>query len=565
MRPTADATHPTTPGRRKKWRRIAAALAVVLAVGAWGARTAILHLSAARSAYAPLAPGNYKVPAERSLPWREQSELTTQILEGWASHPLGDWKTEGKIAAPRALLARMATRRDLDAANSYLMQQEPWGNAGSTWGLHPEGDFDFTMAALVPILFLYGDQPAVLYPQARDRLLNTLLPLEGGEALEKVPRTLGLVPDTENHLLMTEGSRYLKNRWLALNGSDLAKHDNLANGLEKWLLKLIKGMQAAGLYEFNSIPYEGYTLIALLNLEAFGSQAVQSAARQLLDQLNWNYAIGSLGLRRFPPFRRQYEHADDTSLNGDRHVALMAAWTSLLPDGPSEAKLPGSRHIAIWACWAPYRLPDKTAQWLLGTPTDYFARIGHGRDGSPELYSGGPGYLLSAGGVNRGERSLLVARPITLLLDDGATDLSQLLHLAGPGGDFRHWNNTGVWKNVAVAAGPVHVPDGWQPAATTELWSVFQCSQSLCAAVHSRPDLGVVHLIESSDPDEVLASLTEHNSDAERLRHSLLTSDGAAVSYDPHAPQDLWVITHIDNQPVDRRFDTWPRLDMTTD
>ena len=322
---------------------------------------------------------------------------------------------------------------DLEAANAYLSRVEPWGEAGSTWARHPAGDYDFTLAGLTPILFLFGDKPGVLYPNTRDHLLNVLLPLEGGDPLEKVPRTLGLVRDTENHLLMTEGSRYLKNRWLALHGSLDPRHDNVDNGLETWLLKFITDLRTAGLYEFNSIPYEGYTLTALLNLDAFGSDSVRSAARDLLDQLNWKYALGSLSFRRFPPFRRQYSHARDTALDGDRHVALMKAWASLMPDGPQNLALAGGHHIALWACWSPYRLADDTARWLITKPADYFVRLGHGPGGSPEIYSGGPGYLLSAGGVNRGNRSMIVARPITLILDDGAMDLSKIVHLAGPG------------------------------------------------------------------------------------------------------------------------------------
>ena len=106
-------------------------------------------------------------------------------------------------------------------------------------------------------------------------------------------------------------------------------------------------------------------------------------------------------------------------------------------------------------------------------PKGYFVRMGHGPIGSPEIYSGGPGYLITAGGVNRGERSLLVARPITLMLDDGATDLSQVLHLAGPGAEFRQRNNTGVWRDFAAAAGPVRIPETWKPDAEAELWKVF--------------------------------------------------------------------------------------------
>jgi len=300
-------------------------------------------------------------------------------------------------------------------------------------------------------------------------LLNVLLTLEGGDPKIFVPRTFGLVRDTENHLLMTEGSRYLKNRWLMLHGSTDTKHNNAINGLEIWTLNMLEELRLAGLYEFNSIPYEGYSLTALLNLEAFGSEKVKRATCDLLDQLNWNYALGSLSFRRFPPFRRQYSHANDTSLNGDRHTPLIKLWMSLLPDHPGNLSVHSSHHIALWACWSPYRLPDETARWILEKPTNYFVKIGHGPYGSPEIYSGGPGYLLSAGGVNRGKRSLVVARPITLILDDNATDLSEVLHLAGPGENFRLWNNSGVWRDFAVAAGPVFIPEKWKPDANGKL------------------------------------------------------------------------------------------------
>jgi hypothetical protein len=49
------------------------------------------------------------------------------------------------------------------------------------------------------------------------RLSQAISTSQRREPLVMVPRTLGLARDTENHLLMTEGSRYLKNRWLALH------------------------------------------------------------------------------------------------------------------------------------------------------------------------------------------------------------------------------------------------------------------------------------------------------------------------------------------------------------
>lgn len=514
-----------------------------------------------RHCYHPLKPSLNELPSTRTIPWQDRSELSQEILTYWAGKPLGDWKTKGKIDIPRILMARFLLRRELDESNDYLLEHVPWGRAGSTWWLHREGDYDFTMAGLIPILFLFGDDPEVLYPAARDHLVNSLLPLDGGEPQVKVPRTFGVVNETENHLLMTEGARYLKNRWLWLRGSDQIEHDNLSNGLEDWLLKLIAELRAAGPYEFNSIPYEGYTLIALLNLEAFGSDRLAEAARALLDQLNWNYAVGSFNYRRFVPFRRQYAHSDDTALDGDRHVALIKTWMSLHPDVATDPSLSRGQHIALWACWSSYRLPDETANWILRRESNYFVRIGHGRKASPEIFSGGADYLLTAGGVNRGRRSMIVARPITLMLDDDADDLSDLLHLSGPGDDFRQWNNTGVWKQFAVAAGPVHIPKTWVTRASGTIWKVYQ-QGALCIAVYSSSNLGVVHVVNSSDPEGLLSAVESANADVSILLNAFQFPNGTRIEYDTTALKTLWVIKRVGDQSVDREFDDWPLLEM---
>ena len=518
-------------------------------------------LSTASGEPAHLKSGCVEIPKIRALSWRDSSELTDRILDYWADQPLGDWKTGGKTRIPRALMGRFALRRDLVAANAFLLQAKAWGEVGSTWSSHPQGDYDFTLAGLIPILFNFGDDSKVLYPETRTHLLNVLLTEDGGDPLVTVPGTLGLVRDTENHLLMTEGSRFLKNRWIALHGSADPRFDNTSNGLESWLLNMLENLYTKGLYEFNSIPYEGYTLTALLNLEAFGSPKIRQSAQRVLDRLNWKYAIGSLSLRRFPPFRRQYRHAADTALDEDYHTALMKGWVSLLPGSPDNLEVhSGGLHHALWACWAPYRLPDETAKWVLSKPKEFYFRIGHGPGSSPEIYSGGSGYLLSAGGVHRGSLSQIVSRPITLLLNDGATDLSEVLHLAGPGTTFREWNNTGVWHNLAVAGGPVHIPQDWTPDATGLNWSVFHRGENLCVAVHSRPDLGVVHVSQSDDAQILLKTLEETNGNANRLRDSFSTPEGRCIRYDITATHDKWVFSSLDHEPLDREFDDWPRM-----
>lgn len=543
----------------RQWLLLTVSLALCFV---WGTLHWIApYLSAGRLDFTPLNPGNLAVPEARTLAWSETSGLQREILEHFANQPLPDWQTQGKTKAPRVLMGRLAMREGLEEANAYLQAAQPWGSVGSTWGLHSTGDYDFTLAGLVPILFEFGDDPAVLDPKTVDHLVEVLMTEEGGQPKLTVPRTLGAVQDTENHLLMTEGSRYLKNRWLFLHGSPEQTHDNVANGLESWLLKHLEELNEAGLHEFNSIPYEGYTLTALLNLEAFASEEVRAAARRLLDRLNWEYAVGSLSLRQFAPFRRQPRHAGDTALGADYQTALMKTWLSLLPDSQPDTRVEGGGlHHALWACWSPYRLPDETAQWAIEKPRDYLISIGHGRRGSPEIYSGGPGYLFTAGGVGRGKASQVVARPTTLMLEDGAEQLSEIIHLAGPGKDYTSWNNTGVWRRFAVAAGPVHVPEEWAPTSSGSLWSVYQRDQNLCVSVHSSEDLGIVHLSRSADPEAMLSAITGANNDQEKLRHLFITPEGNRISYDVGSPSDRWVIKRIDDSAVDREFDQWPRM-----
>lgn len=550
-------------------------LRVLAAIAGGAALYGLLRLggyfaSAARWRHVPLPAGSLTVPAARTIDWRETSTQTQVLVADWASQPLPDWQDEGKVTAPRVLMAKLALGVDLDAVNAYLQAQVPWGRSGSTWELHPEGDYDFTLAALTAILYLYGEDETRLAPETREHLLNVLLVEEGSNPRVSVPRTLGLVRDTENHLLMTEGARYLKNRWLALHGSTDPRHDNDANGMERWMLALLGELRTAGLYEFNSIPYMGYTLTALMNLEAFGSEEVRAVAREILDRETWSYALGSLSFRRYAPFRRQIEKAGITSLEADYQTSLVRTWMSLYPEGGQVPPPTGGLHIALWGALLPYHPSDEAARWILAKPESYFVRIGHGFRASPEIYSGGPGYLLSAGGVHRGPRSMIVARPITLMLDGGstrsgtsikATELADVVHLAGPGGDFRAWNNTGVYRDLAVAAGPVHVPATWRPDAADATWQVYVVSEDLSIAIHSKPTMGLIAVFHEGNAVAVLDAVATENADPALLERSFRWPGGPKISYNVYAPRNRWVIATENCEPLDRAFDSWPLLD----
>ena len=246
------------------------------------------------------------VPSARSRVWSDRSELTDSLVAHWADRDLGDWQENGKVQMPRVLIGRLAKGVDIKGANVYIEAAHVRGTVGSVGPWHKSGDYDFILAGLSLLLYTFGDQPEVLYPESVDHIVNVLMTQEGGTPIIHTPRILGLpLRDTENHILMTEGSRYLKNRWKAMHGDDDPLYDNVANGLETFLLDYLAGMARAGIHEYNSRPYIGYTLTALLNLESFTAEPVRAAARRILDRTNWEYALGSLNFRRWAPFRRQ--------------------------------------------------------------------------------------------------------------------------------------------------------------------------------------------------------------------------------------------------------------------
>lgn len=521
-----------------------------------------MFLPSARYSGPPLPPSSLTVPPQRTLAWSQESVLARHIFASYAARSLGNFAKSGKGGGGRILLARLLARQQLAETNQYILAAQPWGVTGTSGWQNPKGDYDFESSVLTTILWLFGEDSATLTPAAREHLLHVLLTEEGGDYRAAAPNTGGLIEETENHLLMTEGSRYLKNRWLQRHGNAAPLYNNVANGLEDKLLTLLAAIRTAGFHEFNSQPYIGYTILGLLNLEAFASDHVRASARQVLDAMNFNYALGSYRLRHFPPFRRRIEYAGMTSLTAGYHTAYMTAWLSYAEQPLVLPELPGAgvTHALIGAA-LPYRPPDAVVRLLFDKGPGYFVKIGHGEKGSPEIYSAGPGFLLSAGGVHRGKLSVIVARPITLQLDDNVTELAEVFHLAGPGTDFRAWNNTGVQENFACAAGPVHIPARFKAVQSNKVWRIYAGGPGLLLAVHSTPALGLLAVFPGADPVALLAALGRANPTAEALAHEFIFPHGQKLTYDLASNPDQWVMLTAAGQKLDRNFDQWPLLD----
>ncbi len=507
-----------------------------------------------------IVPGNIAVPHVRTINWKKHSFFADTILNSWAAKTFDEDNLNGKGNAPRVLLAKLVLKKDLARVNRVIMKLTVWGVSGSTWAMNKNGDYDFTITPLTTILYLFGDKPELLYPETKNYLLNTLLSESGNNFRTKAPNSLGLAPETENHILMTEGSRYLKNRWIMLHGDSSKYYNNVENGMEDKLLNMLQQMQKTGLYEFNSLPYIGYTITALLNLEAFASEKLRIEARNLLDFMNWSYALGSYQLKHFAPMRRRYEKASFTSLTTDYQSVFMKSWLGYSPVEHFNTSTDGADVHALMGAYLPYSPSDKVIQLLFDKKNGYYVQLGHGKDACPEIYTAGKHFLLSAGGANRGERSIIVARPITLFLDDTATVLSQTFHMAGPGADFMKWNNTGVYQNFACAAGPVVIPSGYMPIATTHNWSVFSGGNGVNIVVYSTDHLGIMLIYEGKEANSLLESIVKANPDAEKLNDHFTFPEGVTVYYDVNTPQNKWVIKSYSEEVPERNFDLWPLI-----
>ncbi len=505
-----------------------------------------------------------------------------ELVQEWADRPLPDWQEEGKVQAPRVLLAKLILGVDIPEVNEYIQAAEPWSAIGSTWSLRPRGDYDFSLPPLTAILYLFGEDSERLYPETRDHLLEVLLNQEGDQFQTTVPGSMGLVTETENHILMTEGPRYLKNQWLAERGSEDPVHDNKQNGMEEKLVSFLEEMHEAGPFEYNSYPYLGYTVMAVALLEAFAEQPVADAARTFLDGINWEYALGSSHLRRYAPYRRQSRRRDIADLHQHPHTSVMASWMAWREfNDPATktaldrvAELDTNRHHAFFAAIMPYRLPEPTAEFVDTGSGDAFVRIARGPGVSPEIYSRGKGYMISAGGTGDGRDGQIVPRPTTVMLNDGARDLDDVVHIVPAKEDYRQWNNTGVAPGVAVGRGRLHVPGEWDPAAQAGEWYVYERGDVFVAAVEL-DGVAVIQVLDRADAVEkcttetegrrqeiaacIAVTLARKNSESPPAGGRVVMLDGTEVQYDVDAPLDTWVIAAVDGVEQERSFARWPR------
>ena len=520
-----------------------------------------IFAGAGRKMDKPIELGDIKIPTGRTLSFNDNSELKQNILDGWTSKTPQDWKPDEKVNLKnsRIVISCFLEGKRVEEMNKYLMRQKAVGHPGSPWLLYPLGDYDFTAMAFTALLYLFGEKPDILYPKTRQHLLNNILTIEGN----KFRRNVGymFLEDSENHILMTEGSRYLKNQWLRNHGNNAPEYNNKTNGVEKKLKVFLEEIDTYGFYEFNSAPYLGYTYCALLNLYEFASGDIRSLSGKLLDRLNWQYALSSYKFKHFPPNRRRFGKDFKKNIDSDYHTVMLKVWSSLYDDSLS-VNMSRGQHHALWATFVSYKPADKVIQWVLDKPKPYFVKMGHGFNSCPEILSGDKSYLLSAGGANQGRRSLIVAKPIMLFLDDDASEMKHAFHMFGPGDNFIDWNNTGVYQDFACTKGKVHIPVNKKVLKSSGNWKIFLITEGIYLAIFSKEELGLMVIVRSNSIENILEDILIKNSDEKKLSTYFNHPNGNIIEYDLNSPKDQWVIKSVNKISTNRNFTKWDFFDF---
>ena len=300
------------------------------------------------------------------------------------------------------------------------------------------GKYDFALKGLMTIAHRYRH---LLNDDQFNHILNTLIPanISGGHPTEVEFLEVSFlnidIPETENHLLMTETSRYLINQ-LFHERNAVRKFNNARNGLSDWLLGYMQTIAKHDFMEFNARPYARLSLHSLYNLQEFAAEEeIRTGAQLLLDYTMVKFALSSSRGRRVTPYRRlqpRINHQDNRSNDlyssaSDQIAGCFLAHTGMIDRDGKPSHFPATLdYTGLIAGTSAYRPPP--AAYILALKNDSppsLHRYYHGirpkvrassdvPEGGLEIYYRSKSFLLSAGGMflNSGYGSDELGQPI---------------------------------------------------------------------------------------------------------------------------------------------------------
>ena len=338
--------------------------------------------------------------------------------------------------------------------------------------------------------------------------------------------TIGSIPETENHRLMIESSRYLNNQIILAEMSPGSEHrsamESSQQQVREWLLKRLQRIVKEEFEEYNARPYQRYSLHAIRALFDFANNRdVVLAARNVLDLATAKAALGSNQGRRLVPFRRlmevvhnKIEYRTDTNPDGtrpfnglmdhtgnaDHQVASLLLYAGQAQQAPNGRLSYGAASEMVVIASSFYRPPIEVLELAIDKSIPYQQRLKHH---GVEVYSSESGFLLTAGGIrveaantikvagaSLGANILGViplsftkdqgaAVPTTLMLtaDRNRTSLEAFLHIAGhrealDDKNATYDHNLCVWRGFACGYN-VRAPQGMLFVSGPGGWSFF--------------------------------------------------------------------------------------------
>lgn len=295
------------------------------------------------------------------------------------------------------------------------------GRAGTPCGGH--GDYDMKMKEMIALIYMFQNNPELLTTNAVYNIIQNGLIGYIGPTADKltwpcVTPTSAVVsavvgypydgtvnyPETENHVLMIESSRYLTNQWLYTNPrgdsrlsqysySDLYKNNE--THLESILLQATARIVHGDAFEANGRSYQGLSATALLNLYSFAnSEKIRLAAKNALDMMTTKFSFQSFEGKRFGPTRRNHEYANTLNMHEHDSFTLFMAGLSggyVWNDDPdnincfynivwnanygSGNQLHQGLGQALWSSLSSYSIPESSHDFLLNKHNGYWAKF----------------------------------------------------------------------------------------------------------------------------------------------------------------------------------------------
>ena len=540
------------------------------------------------------------------------NERAAVVVNFWRARPIGKFNEGGAFYGPA--IARAATGAGLDEINRAILDPATHVDAavGSDFReLGPlcrrNGDYDFMLQGLVNLAYVMKRIPGGLSPAAQAKLYHELLNQSGAEHHTRFSLFLcGTHRETENHILMTETSRYLTNQLLLeearSRGLDGTQYDNASNGFDEWMLATLKPLLQRDFEEFNSRPYQGYSVHALENLYNYAqSPRVKLAARNVLDYLAARFATQANGLLRQAPIRRQEGYTKLDEIPAGDHETWRYALLAGNYDFFSRLERPyqpvSGTLTMLTASIGTYRVPDSILDLLIRQDHNtYFQRYRHA---GVELYYASPRFKISAGGVfvrfglDLGVINIDVpvmdgwAFPTTIIPSiEPTTKRSELIRIEGHA-DPKKRSNLCVAPGFACGLNvvvPADLPDGCRQREGP--WTFVDFTSPVCprrhgffAAVYSAPCDGKLcsaaaknfGFVEAHDPreGETFADFTKgvlgrngasaYGSEKENL---YVTTAGDSIGFVPVRENPLeWGITRINGVPQQTDIRKWPLAD----